>query len=311
MQKINSIKASIYLSHLPNKLSFSPALAKNAPGISQVVGSIEQIEAQLQSYPSTQNIDWQKLFTTTREATEHTLEFCKQKHLSVISYFDADYPARLRHLTDSPWTLYVLGSLPQNQPTLSVVGSRTPDGYGQKLIYDILTQLDASWNLQHDLQMVSGFARGIDALAHQRACAMALKNFAVLGSGHAHLYPKHRDPLDNAILDAGGGLLSELPPHAPPTKWQFPWRNRIIAALADVLWVVQGQYTSGTRSTAVHALNLGRTVTSSPGEITNPLSQLPHQLINDGAHLISNGAELKQLLQANYRPPEPNPENPR
>lgn len=145
------------------------------------------------------------------------------------------------------------------------------------------------------VQVVSGFARGIDASAHWGALDSSGSTVAVLGCGIDILYPAQHAQLRTAIAESGC-LLTEEPPGAPPLKHHFPKRNRLIAALSLAVIVVEATPKSGALSTARWAADLGREVLAVPGSIRSPQSEGTNQLIRDGARPYLGFADLLDAL---------------
>jgi len=172
---------------------------------------------------------------------------------------------------------------------LAIVGPRSPSLRAERFLYEEFPKLS-----QTPLVVVSGFARGIDAIAHRMAIAHGIPTVAVLGTGLDILYPHQNAELKNEILESGGLLISELPNGYPPLKHSFTQRNRLIAYFSKALWVVEAARRSGTLNTARWGRDYHRDVyatPSFPGEIKNIGAQ---DLIDDkhavpfwGAHSLS------------------------
>jgi DNA processing protein len=189
--------------------------------------------------------------------------------LAVLTIDDPAYPARLRRLEEPPPVLFVRGEIPalSASRSVAVVGTRRPTEAGRRIaarIGDALSRIGAV--------VVSGLAVGVDGAAHAAAVAAGLPTVAVLGSGHGRLFPKAHVRLAGAIVEAGGAIVSELPPDASPTKGTFPRRNRLISGLADATVVVEAAAGSGALITARWALEQGRACFLVPGSIDAPAS---------------------------------------
>ncbi len=243
-------------------------------------------------------------------------------HEAVVAWTDLEYPPGLRDLFDPPPALYVRGlhwrtalrALAQ-RPSVAVVGARRPSPYG----------LEMAWLLGAGLaragvNVVSGMALGIDAQAHVGALEGAPAAVRPASPGHGAGAADGRDEIPVAfagVLGAGvrlavprtnaalftdierrGVLLSEYGWALPPAPWRFPARNRLIAALADAVVVVEGRDTSGALHTAAYALDIGRDVLAVPGEAGRALSAGPHRLLRDGAHLCESPDDVLALLPA-------------
>ncbi len=196
-------------------------------------------------------------------------------HLIVLG--DDDYPAALLDHPLPPPVLYCRGSLPRG-PKVAIVGSRKMSSYGHDAC-----QLFARRLAEAGIVVVSGFALGVDAVAHRTAMSVADgKTLAVLGCGIDVDYPRGHHTLGQEIARQGA-VLSEFPMGSPPSRWKFPIRNRIIAGLASGTLVVQAAARSGSLITAHQALELGRDVYAVPGSIFDPFAAGPNRLIADGA----------------------------
>lgn len=142
---------------------------------------------------------------------------------------------------------------------LAVVGTRSPDRRSVFLIQETMRRLRGT-----SLIIISGLARGIDAAAHESALSADLPTIAVLGCGINRTYPAENYRLRKRIIDAGGLVLSELPPDLEPYPGCFIQRNRIIAGMAKASWIVQSGYRSGALNTATWTLKQQRTLFATP-----------------------------------------------
>ena len=194
----------------------------------------------------------------------------------LITRFDDDYPLPLLDLSLPPPVLYCRGQVPTG-PAVAIVGSRKMDVYGERAARLFAAELAAA-----GVTVVSGFARGVDTMAHRAALDAGGKTVAVLGCGIDVDYPRGNASLADGIRESGA-ILSEFPFGAEPRSWRFPVRNRVIAALAVGTLVIQATYKSGSLITAHHALELGRDVYAVPGRIFDDGAQGTNALIADGA----------------------------
>jgi DNA processing protein len=174
-----------------------------------------------------------------------------------------------------------------------VVGARQPTPYGEA----------AAESLAYDLALagvviLSGLARGVDAAAHRGAIEAGRYTAAVLGTGVDVVYPAANRGLADRILAGGGALVSEFPDGTPPRRQHFPKRNWTMAALSDLVVVVEAAEGSGALITAEAALGLGRLVMAVPGSVFSPLSVGCHQLLRDGAGLVQNARDVLSELGA-------------
>jgi DNA processing protein len=191
---------------------------------------------------------------------------------------DPQYPALLRVVPDAPPVLFALGNLTLlESPAVAIVGSRNHSPYGGEVARALAWGAAAS-----GLVVVSGMARGLDAVAHAAALDAGGGTIGVLGNGLGIIYPSANRELYRRVA-AGGLLLSEFPPGERPTAGSFPRRNRLISGLARVTVVIEAAEGSGALITAGTGLDQGREVMVVPGNITTPQSVGANRLIRDGA----------------------------
>jgi DNA processing protein len=228
-----------------------------------------------------------------KKILEVELELILKHKIQLITCFDPAYPALLKCINLPPPILYYKGSLPEHANTIAIVGSREANSYAQEIIAQMVLLFVA-----HNFIIVSGGARGADAMAHQATVDAQGKTIAVLGSGLLNLYPKQNIKLFNAIIEKGGAVISSFPLTAESLPYNFPIRNRIISGLSKGCIVVQAAEKSGTRITANFALDQGREVFAVPGSIHDPLSAGCHALIQQGAKLVTNAQDV--LVEFGY-----------
>lgn len=211
-----------------------------------------------------------------------------------ITAEESAYPRRLRSIELPPPVIFVRGdpgALDADRP-VAVVGTRRPTGEGRRLAARLAGTLAAA-----DAVIVSGLAVGIDGSAHAGALAAGGRSVAVLGSGHARLYPAVHERLAAEIVRTGGAVVAELPPDTPPTAAGFPRRNRIIAGLAEATVVVEAGARSGALITASWALEQGRAVFVCPGPIDRPQSVGCNRLLRTAAGEARIVAGPDELLE--------------
>jgi DNA processing protein len=202
----------------------------------------------------------------------------------------AGWPARLAHLESPPRGLWQLGIVGVTTPSVAIVGSRRATFAGVEIATSIARELGSA-----GIQVVSGMALGIDAAAHTGALDAGGSTIAVLGCGIDVCYPPRHTGLRARIVDAGS-LISEEPAGTPPFKHNFPKRNRIIAALAQAVVVVEATERSGALSTARWAADLGREVLAVPGSIRSRQSSGTNLLIRDGVRPFLGIADLLEAV---------------
>ncbi|KEO82918.1 DNA-processing protein DprA [Tumebacillus flagellatus] len=205
-----------------------------------------------------------------------------------VSVLDGEYPEVLHQLYDPPAGVFIWGEIPPTGDTaLGVVGSRNPTEYGRQVARKLVGEL-----APRGLTIVSGFARGIDTVAHQAAVRAGGNTIAVLGSGLLKLYPRENRGLAQAIANGQGCLLSEHHPLMDARPGNFPARNRIISGLSQGVLVVEAGERSGSLITADQALEQGRDVYAIPGLITSAQSVGTHRLIQQGAKLVQTAQDI-------------------
>lgn len=189
------------------------------------------------------------------------------------------YPSRLSQDIEPPVILFWKGDISalQDFPTAAIVGTRSCSNYGQEIAFEMGYSLSAA-----GVCVVSGLALGIDAAAHKGALtAKGAPPVAVVGSGLNMIYPKSNRNLWKEVA-ARGLLLSETPLDIPPDRWRFPARNRIIAALSDVVVVVESMERGGALFTAEEAAQRDKPVFAVPGPIRSPASLGTNRLLAEG-----------------------------
>jgi DNA processing protein len=215
---------------------------------------------------------------------------------SLLNWTEPEYPQTLLQIYDPPVFLYVRGD-PQvlNLPSIGIVGTRKPTLYGTQMAQRLGRELAA-----RGLVVVSGMARGIDALGHQGAMEANGRAIGVLGTGIDVCYPKENKKLYEKVLERGA-IISEFPLRTHPAPENFPVRNRIVAGMPLGVVVVEGAQYSGSLITARLAMEFGREVFGVPGNVTQPVSFAPNQLIKQGAKLVSCAEDVIEELPTPVR----------
>lgn len=220
--------------------------------------------------------------------------------ITLLSLHDPDYPPLLAAIYDPPPFLYVKGDprMPHPYP-IAVVGSRQLSHYGKTVAERLSREL-----AEQGMTIVSGFARGIDTIAHQAALAAGGRTIAVLGCGIDQIYPPEHRSLSEEVVEQGL-ILSEFPLGTPPDGRNFPQRNRIISGLSLGCLVVEATLESGSLITARCALDQGREVFAVPGSILSETTAGTHQLIRSGAKLVERVEDiLEEVLPQVRRVPK-------
>ncbi len=226
------------------------------------------------------------------------LEGCGEAPRTVLTLADPRYPPRLLHLADPPLVLHVEGAVQAlSRPQIAIVGSRNATALGASTSADLAAALaGGGWTI------VSGLAEGIDRAAHLGAldgasgdAALDCATVAVMGTGIDRVYPSRHRGLAREIA-MHGALVSEQPIGAVPRPGHFPRRNRLIAALAHGVLVVEAALRSGSLITARLAADLGREVFAVPGSIHSPQSRGCHWLIRQGAALVETAQDIRHAF---------------
>jgi DNA processing protein len=226
---------------------------------------------------------------TPLDSGRRTAEDAARLGAQVIVPGGSDYPALLRDIPDPPPVLFGLGNHSiLLRPAAAIVGSRDHSSYGAAAC-----RILAGAAAEAGVVVVSGMARGLDAVAHTAALDAGGATIGVLGNGFGVIYPAANRALYERV-GSEGLLLSEFPPGERPHVGSFPRRNRLISGLSRVTVVVEAAIGSGALITAGAALDQGREVIAVPGNITSPLSAGSNRLIRDGAAPVLEPADLLQ-----------------
>jgi DNA processing protein len=220
------------------------------------------------------------------------LEKANQLGAKIISPDDDTWPTLLKQLPAPPLVLFIKGGLePRDLQSLAIVGSRRCSHYGREQSERFSALLAAA-----GFTVVSGGARGIDSAAHRGAMQHPHgRTIAVLGSGLDVPYPPENKPLFDQI-STRGAVVTEFPFATPPNAENFPQRNRIVSGLSRGVLVIEADERSGALITARLANEEhGRPVFALPGRVDNQMSAGPHQLIRDGATLVT---KLEDIISA-------------
>lgn len=227
-----------------------------------------------------------------KKMLEYELQLIEKHDITWLTLRDADYPPLLAQVHLPPPILYVRGSLAAcHQNAVALVGSRAANGYGRRVVEQLVPEL-----VGHGFAIISGGALGIDTYAHQAAMNAGGQTVVVLGSGLLKPYPWSNKKLFDAVVATGGCIVSSFPLAMEALPGHFPARNRIISGLAKGSVVVQAAAKSGALITAHYALNQGREVFAVPGAIDDPLAAGCHELIRQGATLISSARDILETF---------------
>jgi DNA processing protein len=265
-----------YCGSAKNVFSTSKGMLRKVPGIgAQVIQNI----IQFRNYPD----------------VEAELRFIEKNSIEVCTFYDKNYPYRLKNIYDAPLFLFSLGK-PNLNPkrSIAIVGTRKPSVYGRHLCSALVEELSA-----YDCQIISGLAYGIDGIAHQHALKTNSDTTAVLAHGLDRIYPSIHKNLARRIVENKGGLVTEHMSFSKPDRENFPRRNRIVAGLADAVVVVESPKKGGSMITAEFAWDFDRPLFVFPGRTSDKNSQGCLGLIKQHkAFLIESANDI--LLQMNW-----------
>ncbi len=220
------------------------------------------------------------------------VQLVEASRVGVLTWQSPEYPDLLREIPAAPPLLFVRGGYePVDRWAVAVVGTRRLSAYGRQVTRDLVAGL-----VQNGITIVSGLARGIDAVAHRTAVEEGGRTIAVMASGIDKIYPpEHRD-LAHTIVDGHGALISDYPFGAEPESTHFPARNRLISGLSLGVLVVEAGEKSGALITAQYGLEQNRDVFAVPGNIHSPVSIGPNRLIQQGGKLVTRVEDILEEL---------------
>ena len=201
--------------------------------------------------------DVDSLKGTSLKRAEKIIRECDENGIKIVTFYDEEYPGRLRNIYAPPIVLYMKGSIAgiDDEVAITVVGTRRASDYSASVTEFLCSRMAAAGAV-----IISGCALGIDSFAHWGALHGGGKTIAVLGCGLNVDYPPANRELKKQILKRGGALVSEMPPGEEAFSKIFPVRNRIMAGLALGVLVIQAPERSGSLITAGHAIEQGKDV---------------------------------------------------
>lgn len=222
---------------------------------------------------------------------EEILSQAEKNQIKILTWDDPQYPPPLKEIDQPPPVLYQRGSLsPEDHWAVAIVGTRAVTSYGRQVTEEL-----ASLLAHNGVTVVSGLARGVDALAHHAALKAGGRTLAILGSGVDKIYPPEHRGLAEKIYEQGA-VLSDYAPGTPPESANFPPRNRIISGLSMAIVVIEAGETSGALITAEFAVDQGREVFAVPGPIYAPQSKGTNRLLASGAKALLKPADVLEAL---------------
>lgn len=226
------------------------------------------------------------------EKAEKELQFIKENHIDTLFYQDQNYPDKLKHCIDGPVLLFSSGNIDfKNRKIISVVGTRQITSYGMECCKKLIADLAPLNPI-----IVSGFAYGVDIVAHQAAMENNLQTIGVVAHGLNQIYPKVHTKYV-AKMEENGGFLTDFWSSSNPDKENFVKRNRIVAGMSEATIVIESADKGGSLITANMAVDYNRDVFAFPGRATDKYSQGCNNLIKtQKANLLTSAADLIYML---------------
>ena len=231
-------------------------------------------------------IDWADRFDLAKEVTQ-----MRRTGTRFFIQEDVKYPELLREIYDPPIGLYWQGEYIVDRPCVAIVGTRRATLYGRRVAKKMAAEL-----ARLGFCVVSGMASGIDTAAHEGALEVGGKTVAVFGCGLDTIYPSENMDLYQKIV-AHGAVVSEFPFGRRADRQTFPMRNRVVAGICQGVVVVESAASGGSMITARFAGEQGRTLMAVPGRIDQASSVGCHQLIRDGAIMVTSVDDILEELR--------------
>ena len=232
-------------------------------------------------------------FSKDAEVLNRNYGYLMEHGIRMITKLDSSYPEKLRHIYDSPFSLYLKGNpFPCGKKAIAVVGARECSVYGKEAAKYLSGAL-----AKEGILIISGLARGIDSGAHAGALSQGGSTYGIMGCGIDFCYPVENINLYMDMQESGG-ILSEYGPGIKPLPYHFPMRNRIISGLSDGVLVIEAREKSGSLITVDMGLDQGKNIYAVPGRITDKLSGGCNNLIKMGAKAVTSPQDiLEDLLE--------------
>lgn len=235
------------------------------------------------------------------DCIDEILDNLAKHDVHYITCYDEEYPDELNSVYDKPLLLFAKGNVSAlKSRRISVVGTRRPTRYGAKVAEEFSREFARA-----GLCIVSGFARGVDSIAHKACIDNGSETIAVFACGLDVIYPAEHRGLMDAILSNNGLILSEYPPGTKPLQYHFPERNRIVSGLSEAVFLPQAAKKSGSLITLRLAIEQGKDIFVVPSNVYDEdgaggnelLKEMPHALVInpedvlDAMHIVSEKTE--------------------
>jgi len=220
------------------------------------------------------------------------IKFAEQQGTHILSYYQPEFPNRLKHCSDAPLILYQKGNQNLNHDRMvAIVGTRRCSDYGRDFCKELIKELN-----KYGAIVVSGLAFGIDYCAHKNATDQGVANIAVFAHGLDRVYPSEHRSLAGEIIK-NGALLTEYAINTRPERENFPQRNRIVAGMVDAVVVVESAIKGGSIITAKLGNDYNRSVFALPGRIGDKASEGCNHLIKtEQAHLLQSAKDVAYIM---------------
>ncbi len=278
---------------------------KRARILVSYLGSVEKIftasKKELLEIPGIGQLLAKKITSDILDKAQKELDFCIKNGIKIFFYLDKDYPSNLKNFEDSPVILYVKGNPNFNiSKKLAIVGTRGITHYGDTNCKQLIKQLVEKGFTP---LIISGLAHGIDTCSHKSALENNLPTVAILGHGLNRLYPAANREIARKIVNSDGALITEFNTTDKPEAKNFVRRNRIIAALADAVIVVESPKKGGSLITAEYAVGYSKEIFTFPGRVGDIHSEGCNYLIKTNrASLIENASDLIYQMSWTAKP---------
>ncbi len=228
------------------------------------------------------------VFTIAKEQ----IEYCSSNNIEILSYYNSNYPQRLKQNEDAPLILYFKGRSNLNAPKMiSIVGTRNATSYGKNICRNIVEEL-----AKYDCTIISGLAYGIDVAAHKNAIDFETPTVGVLAQGINTVYPIEHKPIAEKMMN-NGGLLTEYKINTRPNRENFPKRNRIVAGMCDAIIVIESTLTGGSMITTKLGKKYYKDIFAVPGRMGDVYSEGCNHLIKTKqAYLLQHTEDVPKAL---------------
>lgn len=246
--------------------------------------------------------DWDRMFASIKAKeplnSEEVAKSYERIQCNFLTLLDPDYPVGLTRGYQPPFLLYYYGDLQllKKKYRLTCVGTRTPTLYQNDKTYSLIQEAEGLFD--KDLVILSGMAIGLDSAALRAAMSLSAPIIVIAGSGIDKPYPSRNQDIYLYCKSGKGLILSEYPNTTPPLPGHFVFRNRILAALSEVLFVGGGKNVSGTSSTVNYALDNNKDVLALPCNVTG--DDLTNSLISLGATPILSAKDIYDAVKSRY-----------